>query len=119
LPSQGHFSHLQTDYISDKMIQLLKTNLGRLRILGFLEGFSLLALIFVAMPLKYFFDSPGLTKAIGPVHGALFIMFLINTVSVAVAKNWNFWITLKVVISCFLPFGTFYIDHKILSKIQE
>lgn len=35
------------------MIQLFKTKLGRLRIIGLLEGLSLLFLVFVAVPMKY------------------------------------------------------------------
>ncbi len=102
------------------MINLFKTNIGRLRIIGFLEGVSLLILIFIAAPLKYYFDSPTLTKTVGPIHGALFLLFIFNTLSVGVQQNWKFTTTTwKVILACFIPFGTFYIDNKILSKIKE
>ncbi|MGS0527036.1 DUF3817 domain-containing protein [Zobellia nedashkovskayae] len=47
-------------------------------IIGFLEGISLLVLVFIAVPMKYYFDNPNLTKSLGPIHGAIFILFLIN-----------------------------------------
>ncbi len=101
------------------MIQLFKTNIGRLRILGFLEGFSLLMLIFVAVPMKYVFDNPSLSKSLGPVHGALFLLFVLNTLSVGIEQNWKFRTTTwKLLIACFIPFGTFYIDQKFLKNIQ-
>ncbi|KLT69305.1 MULTISPECIES: DUF3817 domain-containing protein [Flavobacterium] len=101
------------------MINFFKTNIGRLRILGLLEGVSLLILVFIAVPLKYFFDNPAGTKAIGPIHGALFLLFIFNTLSVGVEQNWKFKTTTwKVLLACIVPFGTFYIDHKILSKIK-
>lgn len=100
-------------------MNLLKTNIGRLRIIGFLEGISLLILLFIAMPMKYFFNNPDATRLIGSVHGALFLLFIINTLSVGIEQNWKFGTTWKVLIACVIPFGTFYIDSKILSKINQ
>jgi hypothetical protein len=44
------------------MFTLFKTKLGRIRIIGFLEGLSLLVLIFVAIPMKHLFHNPALSK---------------------------------------------------------
>ena len=100
------------------MINLFKTKTGRLRILGFLEGASLLILLFIAVPLKYVMHDPALVKALGPVHGAIFLLFVINALSVGIEQRWQFTTTWKVILACFIPFGTFYIDHKILSHIK-
>ncbi len=102
------------------MIHLFKTNIGRLRILGFLEGLSLLILVFIAVPMKYIFNNPELSKLIGPVHGVIFILFVLNALSVSIEQNWKFTTTTwKLLVACFIPFGTFYIDHKILKNIKE
>ncbi|UPQ76085.1 MULTISPECIES: DUF3817 domain-containing protein [Chryseobacterium] len=100
------------------MINLFKTRIGRLRIIAILEGISLLVLVFIAVPLKYAFNNPAIVKVMGPVHGSLFLLFLFNTLSVGVEQQWKFkQITWKVLLACMIPFGTFYIDRKILSKI--
>ncbi|WP_223607915.1 DUF3817 domain-containing protein [Chryseobacterium sp. OSA05B] len=100
------------------MIHLLKTKIGRLRILAILEGISLLALVFIAVPMKYWLGNPALVKMMGPIHGTLFLLFLFNTLSVGVEQQWKFKeTTWKVILACFIPFGTFYIDNKILSKL--
>lgn len=102
------------------MKNLFKTKLGRLRIIGFLEGISLLILVFVAVPMKYYFLDPSLTKSLGPIHGALFLLFIINTVGVGIEQNWRFRkTTWKVILACFIPFGTFYIDRKIFSQLYS
>ena len=103
------------------MTKLLATPLGRLRILAFLEGTSLLLLIFVAVPLKRIWDLPELVRAIGPVHGLLFLLFVLSTLSVALKQKWSFTqTTWKVLIACLIPFGTFYVDHRILKpKMQQ
>ena len=100
------------------MTNLFKTKIGRLRIIGFLEGVSLLVLIFISVPMKYYYDNPSLSKTLGPIHVAIFLLFLFNTLSVGVEQNWKFKTTTwKIILACFIPFGTFYIDNKILSKL--
>lgn len=100
------------------MINLLKTKIGRLRILAILEGISLLSLVCIAVPVKYWMGNLLLVRLLGPVHGTLFLLFLFNTLSIGVEQNWKFReITWKVILACFIPFGTFYIDKKILSKL--
>ncbi|KFF12082.1 membrane protein [Chryseobacterium soli] len=100
------------------MLDLVKTKIGRLRILAILEGISLLTLVFIAVPLKYGFGNPSFVKMMGPIHGTLFLLFLFNTLSVGVEQHWKFKeTTWKVILACFIPFGTFYIDKKILSRL--
>jgi integral membrane protein len=101
------------------MKDLLNTKTGRLRIIGLLEGISLLVLTGIAVPAKYLYDNPVLVKTIGPIHGLLFLLFIFNTLSVGVEQRWQFKTTTwKVLVACIIPFGTFYIDRKILSKIK-
>jgi integral membrane protein len=99
------------------MLQLFNHSVGRLRIIGFLEGISLLVLVFVAVPLKYGAGMPALASIMGTIHGALFLLFVFNTLSVGVTLKWKFTeTTWKVLLACILPFGTFYIDRTILRK---
>ena len=56
---------------------MLKTNIGRLRIVGFLEGISYLALLGVCMPLKYIWGIPEATAVVGMAHGILFIIYCV------------------------------------------
>lgn len=100
------------------LIMLLRTKLGRLRVIAFLEGISLLVLVFIGVPLKYAYGNPALVKTMGPIHGLLFLFFVLNTLSVGIAYKWEFRTTTwKVLLACIIPFGTFYIDRKILSKL--
>ena len=95
------------------------TNIGRLRLLGLLEGVSLLVLIGIAVPAKHVYGNPDLVRAIGPVHGILFLLFVFNTLSVGVEQHWKFKdTTWKVLLACLIPFGTFYIDRQLLRKIK-
>ncbi|MEM1336309.1 MAG: DUF3817 domain-containing protein [Bacteroidota bacterium] len=96
----------------------LNSSIGRLRVLAILEGLSLLVLLFVSVPLKYIFGITQLSSVLGPIHGILFLLFVVNTIGVGIEYNWKFRrTTWKVLIACIIPFGTFYIDRKILSKL--
>ncbi|WP_276372306.1 DUF3817 domain-containing protein [Chryseolinea sp. H1M3-3] len=101
------------------MTHLLKSHTGRLRIIAFLEGCSLLLLVFIAMPVKYLLKVPEATQAIGLIHGILFVLFIFATLFISILQKWNIGRVLMVMASSVLPFGTFYIDKKILSKLPE
>jgi integral membrane protein len=103
-----------------KLKELLQNSIGRLRIVGFLEGTSLLILLFVAMPLKYIWQQPAMVKAVGSAHGFLFLLFVGWVVYEGVARAWPFWSrTLPLIVSSFIPFGTFYLDKKILKQEMQ
>jgi integral membrane protein len=99
------------------MNDLLKSHVGRLRVIAFLEGCSLLVLLFIAMPVKYILGIPEATQAIGLIHGLLFVLFIFATIFISVLQKWNLGRVFMVMASSVLPFGTFYIDKKILSKL--
>lgn len=100
------------------IIKLLRDPIGRLRILGWIEGLTLLALVLVAVPLKYLGNDGRLVQSLGPIHGAAFLLFLFTALSVGVSRKWSFKrITWKLILACFIPFGTFYIDHYILKPM--
>jgi len=102
------------------MIHFFNTKTGRLRLLGYIEGLSLLVLLFIAVPMKHLFHNPTLSTLLGPVHGAFFLLFMLNTISVGVEQNWKFKTTTwKILVACFIPFGTFYIDRTIFKNIKE
>jgi integral membrane protein len=92
------------------MKELLSTNIGRLRIVAFIEGVSYLILLFVAMPLKYLYGQPAMVKSVGMAHGVLFVAFAVALVLAAFQHRWGFVKILKIFVSSLVPFGTFVAD---------
>jgi len=91
---------------------LVKSALGRLRIVAFLEGISYLVLLGIAMPLKYMAGLPEAVRVVGMAHGVLFVLFVILLIQVATERSWSFKKSLLVFVSSIVPFGTFYADAK-------
>ena len=90
----------------------MRKSLFLLRCFAFLEGFSLLILLFVAMPLKYYFNDPSMVKTVGMAHGLLFILYSFTLFLTHLQLSWKLTITLVAFGASFVPFGTFYADSK-------
>jgi integral membrane protein len=96
---------------------LLKSKIGQFRIIAFFEGITVLFLVFVAMPMKYYLNMPEGSRIVGPIHGVLFITYVFYGFTCSQIYKWKFIKeTLVVFIASFIPFGTFIVDHKILKK---
>lgn len=84
------------------------------RIISLLEGLSYLLLLFIAVPLKYFYGHEFLVKILGMPHGILFMLYIFFSVILKNKMNWNIKQTIEIMIASIIPFGTFYIDYKYL-----
>lgn len=92
---------------------MLKTTVGKLRFAGYFEGISLLVLLFIAMPMKYWFDIPEAVSIVGSIHGALFVTYCLIIAYVTLKIRWKLiWPILSVIVA-FIPFGNFVLDRKL------
>ncbi len=89
--------------------QLLKTPLGRLRLVAFIEGCSYLLLGFT-MILKYKFSLPQPNYIVGSAHGILFVLYIVLLLQVAFIHRWNSIKIFIAFLASLIPFGTFYAD---------
>ena len=78
---------------------------------AYLEGWSYLILLFIAMPLKYFFDFPLAVRIAGLAHGLLFIILGILALLVLFQYQRSYLWLLKAFVASIIPFGTFYQDQ--------
>jgi integral membrane protein len=95
-------------------MNFLLTTMGRLRVIGFLEGLSFIILLGVAMPLKYLAGQPEAVRVVGMAHGVLFLMYLAATLQAALEFTWGWRRSLLIAAASLVPFGPFYVDAKYL-----
>lgn len=81
-----------------------------------LEGISLLALLFFAMPMKYIANDPFYVKHIGMAHGLLFLAYIVFATVIKFENKWNLKKYIIICIASVIPFGTFYVEKKYLTK---
>ena len=91
---------------------MLKTNLDRFRFINMLEGFSYLALLLFAMPMKYIYNEPTYVKHIGMAHGVLFCLFCLFLAIISNEKKLPKKESLFLFIASVIPLGTFWIDKR-------
>ena len=85
-----------------------------LRWAALFEGSSLILLLFVAMPLKYYAGIPEAVKIVGPIHGVLFLSFIVLLFSHATKGELSLVKLLTGFLSSFIPFGSFVFKAKML-----
>lgn len=81
-----------------------------------LEGVSLIILLFIAMPLKYLWGIQQATKFVGLVHGILFLLFLSHVIRESKLFRWSKRLVAFAILSTIVPFGTFFLEHKIKTE---
>jgi integral membrane protein len=87
--------------------------LTRYRVMAWVTGAMLLVLVLVAMPLKYWADSTTLISIVGPLHGFLYIGYVISAIDLAARRRWPVLRTLGVLLAGIVPFATFYAEHRV------
>lgn len=84
-----------------------------LRKIGNLEGISYLALLGVAMPLKYLAGMPKAVTIVGSVHGFLFVLFCAALFLAWRKRGWDYDKVALAFLASIIPFGTFWLDRKL------
>jgi integral membrane protein len=111
-PHHGRNTHAGPDFtaLRDPGGHVPGSPIGRLRVIGFLEGVSFLLLLGIAMPLKYLAGRPGMVSVVGLAHGLLWIAYMAAVIDVRSARGWPWSRTATAVIASLLPFGPFVFD---------
>lgn len=84
-----------------------------LRRVGWAEGISFLLLLGVAMPLKYWAGIAVAVKAVGWLHGALFMALLFALGRARLCARLPAGTCLAVLLASLLPFGPFLIERSL------
>jgi integral membrane protein len=87
------------------------------RIISYLEGISLILLVFVGSPLKYLYNNDSWVKALGMPHGVLFIIYIFLAIVLRDRLKWDAKTFYIVILCAIIPFGTFYADRKYMNKL--
>lgn len=87
--------------------------LTRYRIIAWIVGVVLIALVVVGMPLKYLGDNDAVVAGIGPAHGFLFMIYLVLTFDLSRRAKWPLSRMLLVMLAGTIPFLSFWAERKV------
>ena len=102
-----------TDSVRHEDGQMLSTAIRQLRIIGLVEGISFLALLGIAMPLKYFAGMPRAVSVVGMAHGVLFILYALAAGNAWLTARWSLSRGAGLFAAAVLPFGPFVMDARL------
>ena len=90
----------------------------RYRVMANVVGVLLIALIIVAVPLKYFAHMPGPVTVIGTAHGFLYAVYLLAAFDLALRARWTAKGTVLVLLAGTVPFFSFVAERKVTRKTR-
>ena len=93
--------------------------LTRYRVVAYIVGVLLLLLVFVAMPMKYIGDNSTLVQLIGPVHGFVYMVYLVVAFDLAVRAKWTFGRTALVLVAGTIPVMSFVAERKVTGWVRQ
>jgi integral membrane protein len=96
----------------------LNQTVKRFASIAFWEGISYVLLLGIAMPLKYYFEFPFAVKAVGWVHGVLFVAYGIMLVLCWIQCKWSFSRVVLYFLASLLPILPFIVERKLKQEYQ-
>ena len=94
------------------------SELQKFRLINKIEGISFIILLFVAMPMKYYFGYPIATKIVGMLHGTLVFAFLYQIYEAKKEAGFTLKETALYTALSLVPFGSFYTDKLLAKKMM-
>lgn len=98
----------------------MSSPLQRYRVMAMIVGTMLLVLVLIGMPLQYGLGHPGLADVVAPIHGILYIVYLLTVLDLARRERRLSLRQLAAMVGAgFVPFLAFVIEHKITKELAE
>lgn len=91
--------------VPPERVRLERAQLRRLRLASLAEAATLLALVFVAVPLKHFAGRPAAAAVLGPVHGLVFLAYCWVAVETVAGGGWTRREVGRLFVAAVVPFG--------------
>lgn len=92
--------------------------LTRFRVMAWIVGVMLLILT-VGMVAKYGFGEPIVVETVGPLHGFLYVIYLVTVVDLAFKAKFSLMRTLLVMLAGTVPFLSFVAEHRVTTDVRE
>ena len=93
--------------------------LVRYRAMAYVVGVGLVVLVFVGMPLKYAAGLDAVVAVVGPLHGFLYIIYLLAALDLARTRRFGIGRLLAMVAAGLLPFLAFYVERRITQQVER
>lgn len=87
------------------------------RVMAVIVGAGLLLLV-LGVILRYGFGHPTLSKTWSPIHGFLYMVYLVATARLGVRAGWTHVKTVGVMLAGVVPFLSFWVEHRVTRSFK-
>jgi integral membrane protein len=98
--------------------QAIAAALQRYRVMANVVGVLLIALVVVAVPLKYMADMPTPVTILGTAHGWLYALFFLSAVDLGLRAKWSLKGAIATVVAGTIPFLSFAAERTVTRKMR-
>jgi integral membrane protein len=92
--------------------------LQRYRVIANIVGVVLVVFILIAVPVRYLAGEPRMSETISPIHGFLYLVYLVATVDLARRAGWTVLRTLGVMLAGTVPFLSFVVERRTTREVR-
>ncbi|HVB07263.1 MAG TPA: DUF3817 domain-containing protein [Acidimicrobiales bacterium] len=94
-------------------------SLARYRVMAYLVGSGLLVLCLVGIPLQYLGNAPGVVQVVGPIHGFLYIAYLVAAYDLARRARFTLLQLAAMVGAGLVPGLAFVLERRVVRRVHE
>lgn len=92
---------------------------SKFRIVALLEAVSFIALLAATIFHRVFDGSDAGISVLGPIHGILFLAYVLLALLIREEQGWTAGQTILVLVLSALPFGALYVHNKMLREVAS
>ena len=96
----------------------LEAALLRYRVLAFAVGTGLLVLVVVGIPLQYAGHNKSVVQIVGPIHGFLYLVYLVFAFELWARGRWPLRRLIPMVLAGLVPLLAFFVEHRVNSRVS-
>lgn len=95
----------------------MKGALARYRVMAYVVGVGLLVLVVIGVPLQYAAHRPEVVSVVGPIHGVLYMIYLVTAYDLARRAHFRPARLLGMICAGLLPGLAFVIEHRVSAQM--
>ncbi|MGH9129406.1 MAG: DUF3817 domain-containing protein [Acidimicrobiales bacterium] len=91
----------------------------RYRVMAYIVGIGLIILVLVGVPLQYAAGEPAVVSIVGPIHGILYVVYLLAAYDLSRKAHFKLGQLVAMVAAGFVPFLAFYVERRTTKRINR
>jgi integral membrane protein len=115
-------SRLLPGYVQSQTVdpqQGLAPAITRYRVMAYTVGVMLLVLVLVGVPLQYGAGLGQVDAVVGPIHGFLYIVYLVTAFDLARRARFSLTQMVAMLAAGLLPFLAFVIERSVVGRLRR